>query len=104
MLREYLVDGRSVRDFSVARGVSEAVIRAELGRAGVKVDPGRVRDPACAAIGWRGLSFAEYARANVLRPVADQARELGVEEADLERLYRLLRDLALMESGDGAAK
>ena len=37
-------------------------------------------------------------------PTSEQAEELLVPEADIERLYRILRDLALTESGDGTAE
>jgi len=80
------------------------MVRAVLGRAGVKVAPGELRDPVCAAVGWRGFTFAEYASKRATTPIAEQAEELLVEEADLERLYRILRDLALTESGDDTAE
>lgn len=103
MLREYLVEGRSVRDLATARDVEPALVRAVLGRAGIKIAVDELRDPVCAAVGWLGYSFADYASRRATVSPDDQAKELLVPKSDLERLYRTLRDLALTESGDDAA-
>ena len=100
-LYAYLVEGKSVRDLALESGESEAAVRAALSSLGIRIEPGSIRDPVCAAVAWRGyISFSEFARRHGLEPLADQAVLLGVQRSALEKLHDQLRKLA--EAGGGA--
>ena len=99
LLRAYLVEGRSVRDIAADLGTTEPGVRAALGQAGNRVEPGQVRDTVCAAIAWRGLgSFAAFARKHGMGTLKRQAATLGVPVAALKRIHDTFKQLAVAEA------
>lgn len=99
LLREYLVNGRSVREMAAEHGVDEALVRAALARAGIRIGPGEVRDPVCAAVGWLGFeSFAVFAQRHGTDTFHRQATLLGVSHAALKRVHDIYRCFAVAEA------
>lgn len=95
LLREYLVDGLSVRDIAHEHGVSESRVRAALAEHRINIPPDKIRDEVCEAIAWAGHgSFAGFMRRHKLKPLADQAEELGVNKNGLQRIYEVVKQLA----------
>ena len=99
LLRDYLVQGRSVREIAAERGTDEPMVRAGLARLGLRVDRGNVRDPVCANVAVLGFgSFAAFARKHGTDTLYDQAALLGVSSAALERVYDIFRKFAVEEA------
>lgn len=105
VLREYLVHGISVRDIAAAADVESVIVRAELARAGIKVDAEGLRDPVCAAVAYLGYgSFRAFIRERGLCSRTNQAFELSVPIIALERIHTAFEALTLKESSDSAAQ
>lgn len=102
VLDSYFNDGKTIEEISNEIGVTGDEVRDALRSAGLSVPVGASCDVATSKILARGFkSFRDYVQRIGLKPIKDQARELGVSRGTLTRTHDAFRSYLQSEQPSG---